>query len=252
MPDASVLGRIHPRVEVRVMTLLFVCQGNTCRSPVAERLATLWAAKAAKAEPAEVGVAIASAGLGAQQGQHIHPLSALALQELGGRPNGFLSQMFTPGLARDGDLVITMTRAQRRSVLEEAPRRLRSTFTLTEAAALLPLVDVSDLSRMPPQLRLKELGVRLDAVRAQRPAPQWKDISDPVGRRAPAHRAAAQNIAEALRPLVEVLFSGVAGSAQPKPRSVAPRRPGGKKPPAAPPAAPPQSATSPPSPDPTS
>lgn len=206
------------------MSVLFVCQGNTCRSAVAQRLAALFAHEALGSEPETAGVRLASAGLGARNGDPVHPMSAEALQELGGSPEGFRSRRFDPSLADGADLVLTMTERQRRSVLEVAPLRLRRTFTLTEAAALLPLADVADLASMAPGERPAELGRRLHAARARRPTPRWSDIADPIGRRPSAHRDAAHQIAAALRPLAEVLFAASArrpDTRTPPPRSAA-------------------------------
>jgi protein-tyrosine phosphatase len=200
------------------VNVLFVCHGNICRSPVAERLATLWAREALGFEPEKVGIRIGSAGLGAREGEPVDPMSAEALRELGGSPEGFRSRSFVPTFGDDSGLVLTMTERQRRSVLAAMPLGLRRTFTLPEAAALLPLADVVDLPSMAPGQRLAELGRRLDAARARRPAPRWQDISDPLGRRPSVHRETAQRIGTALRPLVDVIFR------EPPPRQEAPAR----------------------------
>src|SRR5215218_10487789 len=99
------------------MSVLFVCQGNTCRSPIAERLADEWARQALATDPEEAGVRIGSAGLGARDGQPLHPMSTEALQQLGGSAGNFQSRPFAPALADDAALVLTMTERQRRSVL---------------------------------------------------------------------------------------------------------------------------------------
>ena len=152
----------------------------------------------------------------------MHPLSAAALEELGGDPGGFRSQRFAPSLVDDADLVLTMTSRQRRSVLETSPLALRRTFTLPEAAALLPLVDLTPLERLGPRERVAQLGRLLDAARARRPAPPWEDIADPVGGRASAHQDAVGRIAASLRPLVAVLFGPLGSSTVPPQVEAAP------------------------------
>jgi protein-tyrosine phosphatase len=136
----------------------------------------------------------------------VHPHSAAALVRLGGDPAGFASRQFTAEMATGADLVLTMTRAQRRAVLEQTPRGLRRTFTLREAADLLTRADLTGLADLPPAARAAELGLRLDAARAQRSSTGADDVEDPIGGRAAVHRAAAEAIAAALGPLTDVLF----------------------------------------------
>jgi protein-tyrosine phosphatase len=189
--------------------LLFVCFGNVCRSPVAERLALAWAEEALAASPELTQLTIGSAGLGAGEGRPMDPLSARALTVLGGDAEGFRSRPFSSHLAQDADLVLTMTRDQRRTVLTAAPLGLRRTFTLREAAALLPLVDQTGLGLLPLQKRAVELGLRLDAQRRHRESADDDDVPDPIGGRASVHAGTADMIAGALRPLSEVLFASI-------------------------------------------
>jgi len=126
--------------------ILFVCTGNLCRSPFAERLATDWARTMLASSPEALNVHIESAGLVATPGQEMDPHTVAALRRHGITSDGFRSQSLTKELAQTADLVITMTREQRRAVLELEPRGLRKTFTLTEAADLLGGADLGGLS----------------------------------------------------------------------------------------------------------
>ena len=188
---------------------MFVCTGNLCRSPVAERLATSWAQDALAHSPEGADVHVASAGLAAAVGRPMDPGTAAALVELGADPAGFRSRPFTAGLAEAADLVLTMTREQRRAVLEAAPRGLRRTFTLAEAADLLQRADLSGLAFLPLTQRARALGQRLDAARSDRLSGDGDDIADPIGQDAAVHREVADRVATALRPLADVLFTSV-------------------------------------------
>jgi protein-tyrosine phosphatase len=191
------------------MQVLFVCTGNLCRSPVAERLAAAWARDHLAGSPELDAVEVSSAGTGATAGQAMDPSSARALQRLGGDPEGFISRSLTADLANGADLVLTMTRDHRRDVLELAPRGLRRTFTLAEAAALLPRADLRGLRTMPLAPRARELGRRLDAARAYRCATRAEDIADPIRQPIRVHDEVARAIAASLRPLADVLLASV-------------------------------------------
>ncbi len=150
---------------------------------------------------------IRSAGLAATPGRPIEPRSARALRGLGGDPEAFTSLRVATDLAEGADLILTMTREQRRAVLGMRPRGLRHTFTLTEAAALLERADLDGLGELPLDHRAREFGRRLDTVRAYRTGGPADDVTDPVGRRFTVHDEVAHTIATALRPLAEVLFT---------------------------------------------
>ncbi len=91
-------------------------------------------------------------------------------------------------------------------MLERAPRGLRRTFTLLEAADLLSRTDVRDLRPLPLDERVREFGLRLDAGRTRRTASDTDDVLDPIGRQASVHDQVAQTIATALRTLLNELF----------------------------------------------
>src|SRR4051812_48003489 len=151
-----------------MVRILFVCTGNLCRSPVAERLAGGWARGLLRGGPELATVEIGSAGIDAPPDRAMDARSAKALIDLGGDPAGFRSRLFERSMAEEADLVLTMSRRQRREVLEKDPRGLRRTFTLLEAADLLDHADLRGLRLMPLPERTRELGVRLDAARRNR------------------------------------------------------------------------------------
>jgi protein-tyrosine phosphatase len=186
------------------MRLLFVCTGNICRSPLAERLASSWAELALG--PAAAAVHIRSAGIEALEGHAMDKRSATALDSLGGDPSGFTARTLQPAMVEQADLVLTMTRKQRRSVLNVAPGAMRRTFTLPEAADLLRSAETDGLDQLPIRHRAGELAVRLNAGRAWRRGGDADDIYDPIGQSGSVHSQVAARIARKLQPLTDVLF----------------------------------------------
>lgn len=198
------------------MHLLFVCTGNICRSPTAERL-TLAYAKAQLAGPAE-SLTVCSAGTAALVGYPMDSSAGLVLTGLGGSAEGFRARQLLVEDIHPADLVLTMTRRQRASVLQLAPRMLSRTFTLREAAALLPAVDVGGIV---VESDFTHRGRRLVAALAQhRPARGMDragvgdDIADPIGRDLQIYQRVGDAIARALLPLLEVLSANGRSSAE--------------------------------------
>jgi protein-tyrosine phosphatase len=121
----------------------------------------------------------------------MHPEAAKILGQLGGDPSGFVARQLTPRIVAGADLVLAMTREHRSAVLEQGPRQLHRTFTLTEAARLVSefgAQDVKDLAGLRPQLRQDE------AV----------DIPDPIGQDPEFFTRVAMLIAELLEPVMEL------------------------------------------------
>lgn len=174
------------RTEETVLHVLFVCTGNICRSPTAERLAA--------ALGAELGIpdfTASSAGTRAVIGYPMHPDAARVLADLGGDPSDFAARQLTAKIASGADLVLTMAREHRDAVLEQAPRQLHRTFTLNEAARLVTEFgarDVKDLSALRPQLRQD------DAT----------DIPDPIGEDSAFFDRIGFMISELVRPVIEL------------------------------------------------
>lgn len=84
--------------------ILFVCTGNTCRSPMAEIILKN------KLKLAGItNVKVSSAGLCANDGSPINPLSKEALKDLGYKVKGFKAKRLTEDLIKKSDMVICMT-----------------------------------------------------------------------------------------------------------------------------------------------
>ncbi|WP_158548579.1 low molecular weight phosphatase family protein [Blastococcus sp. TF02A-26] len=191
------------------MRLLFVCTGNICRSPVAERLTMARASQALADSPELTRIEVVSAGTRAEPGAAMAPHSARALEQLGGTAAGFRARRLTAELAESADLVLTLAREHRTAVLGLAPRGLRRTFTLAEAAEPVAVADLSGLALVPMEQRARELGLRLDAARSRRQSGSADDVADPMGHRAAVHADVASRIHRAIGPLADVLFTSV-------------------------------------------
>jgi protein-tyrosine phosphatase len=157
-----------------LFTLLFVCQANLCRSPMAERLARLRLAR-----DGATGVEVRSAGTRALEGSPMHPVAMRVLAERGADPEDFASRRVTEKVLDEADLVLTATRHQRAVCVSMAPEMVGSTFTMRQFGRMLA---AADRSRAPAADALSDRVRRAVAARAtlQPVAPEEDDLADPV------------------------------------------------------------------------
>ncbi|MCZ2846986.1 arsenate reductase/protein-tyrosine-phosphatase family protein [Modestobacter sp. VKM Ac-2978] len=195
---------VAPPAGAPTCTVLLVCTGNICRSPLAERLARAHLAQLLGAEAG--GIHVVSAGTRALAGSGMDPASARALQQLGGDPSGFRARQLTGRIAASADLTLTMTRAHRQEVLARAPRAMARTFTLREAADLLELVGPEPGSGAgTPAERGRGLVRQLAAARSRRSGGATDDVLDPIGQPPEVHAAVGRAVADALLPILDRL-----------------------------------------------
>jgi protein-tyrosine-phosphatase len=88
--------------------VLFVCTGNTCRSPLAEALM-----RRLLSERGIDGITVSSAGTGAWAGAPASEGSYLVALEDGVDLSAHRAQALTPELAASADLMLTMSRSHR-------------------------------------------------------------------------------------------------------------------------------------------
>ena len=88
--------------------IVFVCTGNTCRSPMAELLL-----KRRLDELGLKGYTVNSAGIRAKRGDVINPKSAQVLEENGIVVEGFTSTKLTDKIVREAFAIVCMTESQR-------------------------------------------------------------------------------------------------------------------------------------------
>ena len=101
-------------------TVLFVCTGNTCRSPMAAGLCRAALARRPLGE-FTLPIRVLSAGTNAHAGQEAHPHSINAMLEIGIDIRDHRATLLTPELVDSADWIFTMTRAHRDSIMEFMP-----------------------------------------------------------------------------------------------------------------------------------
>jgi glycine hydroxymethyltransferase len=106
-------------------TILFICTGNVCRSPMAEALFR----HAIKGRGEFRAV---SAGIGALDGQPPTPHSVRAMRELGVDISGQRSRMLTTELVRSADIILGMTHGHVDTIALLYPAVAEKTFLLRE------------------------------------------------------------------------------------------------------------------------
>ncbi|MEV0710564.1 low molecular weight phosphatase family protein [Nocardia aurea] len=169
------------------MHVLFVCNGNVCRSVIAERVA-----RAVAAEHRLPGLTAESAGTRALVGFPVEPLAAQTITGLGADPAGFRARKLKPEMIDRADLVLAMTEQLRDQAAALAFGAAPRTFTLLEAHRIAKVTGartIAELHRSRDNLSL--VG--------------RENIADPVGLSEAAFCEVGDRIAEALVPLLLAL-----------------------------------------------
>ncbi|MCC7300851.1 MAG: low molecular weight protein arginine phosphatase [Verrucomicrobia bacterium] len=117
--------------------LIFVCTGNTCRSPMAEGLLNHLLGPGC-------GWEISSAGVHASNGCPASSGAVEALRMLGIDLSGHFSRRLTPAMVKEADLLVTMTRGHLDAVLSLVPESRGKVFLLKSFGIAECAADIYD------------------------------------------------------------------------------------------------------------
>jgi protein-tyrosine phosphatase len=189
--------------------ILTVCTGNICRSPLAETLLRTRLAPYAPRISSAGTMGLDSAPMTAEA-QHL----AVALGVTAEMADQHRSRYLQEGDLRAPDLILAMSREHRRKIVELAPARLRSAFTLREFARLAadtPDGDIAAAALTGGADGSARARAAVAAVAAQRgmsapPAdPAEDDIIDPYRRSWETYQLSASQLVPAADQVVRVM-----------------------------------------------
>lgn len=198
-------------------TVLHVCMGNICRSPMAERLLALavrerLTRRAQDPAGAEELVHSHSAGTGGwHAGEEMNPPAARQVTGRGGDVEGFAARKLRSDHIDAADLVLTATADQQEYVVALRPDAAARTFVLGEFGRLLAAVDAAALpsgDATPEAVYAR--GVALVAAahdaRLGASALPTDDLDDPWGRGDQCFSRVADEVEETVHPLAGALL----------------------------------------------
>lgn len=188
------------------MRILFVCTGNTCRSPMAEGMLRKLA------EERGLELEVRSAGVAASQGA-VMSMHAEAVLRDQGIEDTITSTPLSAELVNWADLILTLTSGHRSYVIHYFPESADKIYTLKEyAESDSDVLEAQDeLQRIAAELELERaLGKKPDEAMQRRLAELMRrmptyDISDPFGGSRVEYDATAAEIKAALERLLSKL-----------------------------------------------
>ena len=124
-------------------TVLHVCMGNICRSPMAERLLALAVLEQAGDAAADLVLSHSAGTGGWHEGEEMNPPAARQVRSRGGSPDEFAARKLRAEHIEAADLILTATADQYDYVTALRPDAADRTFVLGEFGRLLPMVDLT-------------------------------------------------------------------------------------------------------------
>ncbi|WNR44623.1 low molecular weight protein arginine phosphatase [Paenibacillus roseipurpureus] len=187
-----------------MLRILFVCTGNTCRSPLAEGLLRM------RVHEEGLAAEVRSAGVSAMTGGPISRNSQQLLHEAG-FTESISSLAIGEADVKWADLILTMTTGHKRSVIGRFPYAVEKTYTLKEYveddARILGAIE--EREQLLADIQLKQaLSQTISAEERSRlhmlenAMPDY-DISDPYGGSLADYRDTAEEINRSLDKLVK-------------------------------------------------
>lgn len=138
--------------------ILFVCTGNTCRSPMAESIMKHLIDKKRVKD-----IKVLSCGLSADVGQPMNENAVTALKSLDIKPHKHKARQFEKKFLEEYNLILTMTNSQK-----ELLQGHKNVFTIGE---LTSTEDINDPYGLPPEnykitanLLIKACAIILDTI----------------------------------------------------------------------------------------
>lgn len=145
------------------MLIVIVCTGNTCRSPMAEAMMRGLVAERLGCSASEIeerGVTIVSAGVSATPGGCAAPEAVETMRQRGLDITCHESQPLTEKLARNADVILTLTGGHRQQILRRWPEAAPRTHVMR-----LDQGDIEDPIGGPPEV-YQQCAVQIeDALR---------------------------------------------------------------------------------------
>ena len=190
-------------------SILVVCTGNVCRSPIAEGLLR----DALVERFGEHAAHVTSAGTAGWEGDGAMKESVAAAAERGTDISGHVARKVTGTMVEHADLVVTMAAEHRDALSRFSPDTAHKTFTLKELVRLLetlPAAQGAEPASLPDRV------AAADAARAAgfKGNPHDGDVVDPLGMPMESYRAIAWELDEWVTRLVNGLFGGVPAAAE--------------------------------------
>jgi len=164
-------------------TVLHVCMGNICRSPMAERLFR-HALRERIGDDVDERYLSHGAGVGGWHvGEAMNPPAARLLRQRGVEHDRFRARKLNGALIDASDLILCATSDQVSSVLELRPDAEGKTFVLGEFGRLLPTLPLAGLPPPDSPEHAYERGLALVAAAsaARGPVRPDDDLDDPWG-----------------------------------------------------------------------
>ena len=119
--------------------VLFVCTGNTCRSPMAEAWLRHLCEKDGRSD-----ILAMSAGMDAYPGENASLHAQEAVKEAGGDLSGHSSRQLSEAMVLEADMIAVMTGSHRYALLKLMPEMESKTFLLTHFSQETPEGAVPD------------------------------------------------------------------------------------------------------------